>query len=174
MRVMRKMPNWKAPGLANVQGYWLKNLIPLHDKLVVYLQDCLDPGVVPDRLTRERTLLIQNDKVKGNVASNYRPITCSPLLWKLLTVILANEIYDYLEKKMLLPEEQKGCRRKCKRTSDLLFIDKMILREVLMRKKNVAVVWIDYKKLYDMVPYSWIVECLDMVRVSEKNQVFLV
>ena len=25
-----------------------------------------------------------------------------------------DEIYDYLEKKMLLPEEQNGCRRKCK------------------------------------------------------------
>ena len=23
MRVMRKMPNWKAPGLDNDQGYWL-------------------------------------------------------------------------------------------------------------------------------------------------------
>ena len=36
MRVMRKMPNCKAPGPGNVQGYWLKNLNPLHDKLVVY------------------------------------------------------------------------------------------------------------------------------------------
>ena len=45
MRVMRKMPNWKAPGPDNVQGYyWLKNLTPLHDKLVVYLQDCLYSG----------------------------------------------------------------------------------------------------------------------------------
>ena len=32
-----------------------------------------------------------------------------------------------------------------------------------MRKKNLAVAWIDYKKAYDMVPHSWVVECLDMV-----------
>ena len=31
---------------------------------------------------------------------------------KLLTGILADEIYDYLEKKMLLPEEQKGVDEK--------------------------------------------------------------
>ena len=84
-------------------------------------------------------------------------------MWKLLTSILADEIYDYLENKMLLPEEQKGCRRKSKGTDDILFIDKMILREVRMRKKNLAVAWIDYKKAYDMVPHSWVVECLDMV-----------
>ena len=42
MRIMRKMPVWKASGPDNAQGYWLKNFTPLHDKLVVYLQECLD------------------------------------------------------------------------------------------------------------------------------------
>ena len=41
MRVLRKTPNWKGPGPDNLQGYWLKNLTTLHDKLVVYLQECL-------------------------------------------------------------------------------------------------------------------------------------
>ena len=87
--------------------------------------------------------------------------------------VLVDEIYDYLEKKMLLPEEKKGCGRKCKGTGDLLFIDKMILWEVRMRKKNLAVAWIDYKKAYDMVPHSWIVECFGMVGVSEQIQLCL-
>ena len=82
MWVMRKMPHWKAPGSGKVQGYWLKNLTPLHDKLVVYLQDCLDSGVVPDSLTEGRTVLTQKDKAKVNIASNYRPITHLPLVWK--------------------------------------------------------------------------------------------
>ena len=116
---------------------------------------------------------IQKDKAKGNIANNYRSITCLPLLWKLLTGILADEIYDYLEKKMLLPEEQKGCRRKSKGSVDLLSIDKMTLWEVRMRKKNLAVAWIDYKKAYDMVPHSRIVECLGMVGVSEQIKHFL-
>ena len=41
-------------------------------------------GFVPIWLTRGRTSLLQKDKSKGNVASNYRPITCLPLMWKLL------------------------------------------------------------------------------------------
>ena len=28
--------------------------------------------------------------------------------------------------------------------------------------------WIDYKKAYDMVPHSWIIECLDLFGVAEK------
>ena len=57
---------------------------------------------------------------------------------------------------MLLPEEQKGCRRKCKGTGDLFFIDKMILWEVRMRKKNLAVARINYKKAYNMEEEEWI------------------
>ena len=65
MRLMRKMPNWNVPGPDNVQGYWLKNLTPLHDKLVMYLQDCLGSGVIPDWLTKGRTLFIQNVIARG-------------------------------------------------------------------------------------------------------------
>ena len=49
----------------------------------------------------------------------------------------------------------------------------MILPKVRMRKKNLAVAWIDYKKANDMVPHSWIVECLDMLGVSEQIKLFL-
>ena len=56
---------------------------------------------------------------------------------------------------------------------DLLFIDKMILWDVRMRKKSLAVAWIDYRKAYDMAPHTWIVECLGMVGVSEQIKHFL-
>ena len=53
-----------------------------------------------------------------------------------------------------------------------MFIDKIILREVQIRTKDLAVAWIDYKKTYDIVPHSWIVECLGMVGVSEEVKHF--
>lgn len=56
---------------------------------------------------------------------------------------------------MLLPEKQKVCGYNCKGTNDLLFIDKMVPSEVWANNKNLAVVWIDYKKPYDIVPHSW-------------------
>ena len=35
------------------------------------------------------------------------------------------------------------------------------------RKKNLAMAWIDYKKAYDMVPHSWIVECLKLFGIAQ-------
>ena len=72
--------------------------------------DCLDNGQIPTWMTKGRTVLLQKDKAKGNDSSNCRPITCLPLAWKILTGILAEEIYSFFDENMILPEEQKGCR----------------------------------------------------------------
>ena len=169
-----KMANWKSPGPDLVQGFWLKNFISLHERLAEQLDQCLREGVVPDWLTKGRTVLIMKDVTKGNIASNYRPITCLPLVWKLLTGIMTEEMYGFLSDNEVLPEEQKGCRKKSRGSNDLLFIDKMLLKEVKRRKKNLAMAWIDYKKAYDLVPHSWIIECLDMFGIADNIKQLLI
>ena len=118
-------------------------------------------------MTKGRTFLIKKDVTIGSIASNYRPITCLPLMWKILTGVIAEEIYKSLEEREMLPEEQKGCRIGSRGTNDLLYIDKQILREVKTKRKNIAMGWIDYHKAFDMVPHSWILECLRMFKVAE-------
>ena len=39
-----------------------------------------------------------------------------------------------------------------------------------MRKRNLSMAWILYKKAYDMVPHSWIIDCLETVGINEKIQ----
>ena len=157
---LRKVPNWKAPGPDSVQGYWLKNFRSLHERIAQQLQGCVIQKNVPEWMTTGKTALIQKDQEKGNEPSNYRPITCLPVMWKLLTGILSEELYTYLEETNTLPKEQKGCRRQTRGTKDHLLVDKMIMRNCKKRKTNLSMAWIDYKKAFDMVPHSWIIECL--------------
>jgi len=144
----------------------------MHRPLRIYLEQCLEEGT-PDWMTKGKTILIQKDKKQGNAANNYRPITCLPILWKLLTGVIANELYEYLESNSILPEEQKGCRRKTRGTHDLLYIDRMILKEVKQRKKGLAMGWIDYRKAYDMIAHSWILESLEDLGVHKQINEFL-
>ena len=44
------------------------------------------------------------------------------------------------------------------------------MREVKMRKRHLSMVWIGYKKAYDMVPHSCIIDCLETVGINEKTQ----
>ena len=78
-----------------------------------------------------------------------------------------------MENENLLPEVQKGCRRKSRGTKGQLLIDKTILKDYRKRKTNLAVAWIDYRKAYDFVPHSWILECLDMLRIADNLRSFL-
>jgi len=80
----KKIATWKASGPDGVQGYWVKNLKSMHRPLRKQLEQSLEEGT-PGWMPKGRTILIQKDKKQGNAASNYRPITCLPILWKLLT-----------------------------------------------------------------------------------------
>ena len=98
---------------------------------------------LPERMTHGRTVLSQKEPRKGNTADNYRPITCLSLMWKLLTGVIAEEMYNYLECGKILPEEQKGCKRGSRGTKDQLLIDKTILKDCKKRHTNLSMAWID-------------------------------
>ena len=167
------MPNWNSPGPDLVQGFLLKDCSSLYERVRLQLKECLNCEFVPSWLTRGRTSLLQKDKSKGNKASNYRPITSLPLMWKLLTGVIADQIYAHLDQEKLLPEEQKRCRKDSRGTNDLLYIDRAVIKAVKSRNKNLAMAWIDYKKAY-MVPHSWITECLGLFGVAENIKSLLV
>ena len=48
---------------------------------------------------------------------NYLPISCLPSLWKLLTGIISEHLYCFLEEERIIYEEQKGCKRNSRGTS---------------------------------------------------------
>ena len=130
-------------------------------------------GDLPEWMTHGRTVLCQKDPRKDNAGDNYRPITCLPLMWKLLTGVIAEEMYNYLEREKILPEEQKGCRRGSRGTKDQLLIDKTILKDCRERHTNLSMAWIGYRKAYDLVPHSWVNECMEMFGIAENLRTFL-
>ena len=117
--------------------------------------------------TLSTSLIIIWDKTIDAEVSNLRPITCLSLMWKLLTGILSEEMYQHLKQQQLLSKEQKGCKKRSRETKDQLLIDKMIVRNCKRRHNGLAVGWIDYRKAYHMVLHSWIIECLKMFKVAD-------
>ena len=61
-----------------------------------------------------KTLHCVNKIKKGNLVSNFKSITCLPSIWKLLTGILAEELYEHLEKTNLLPWEKMNAEKEAK------------------------------------------------------------
>ena len=59
-----------------------------------------------------------------------------------MTGVIADQIYGHIDQQKLLPEEQKRCRKRSRRTNDLLYIDWGVFREVKSRKKNLTMAWV--------------------------------
>ena len=87
---------------------------------------------------------------------------------KILTAQIMEEIYYSLVYRELFREKQKWCHKDTRRTVDwLLCIDQHIFKKSKAMCKNLAMVWVDSKKTFDMTPQSWIVDCLKMYIISE-------
>ena len=128
---------------------------------------------IPKWMATGKTILCQKDPGKGNVVNNYRPISCLTLMWKLMTRIIVNSVYEYRKMYNLLLVEQKGCRRNSRGTKNQLLIDKMVLNDCKKRHTDLEMTWIDYKKAYNMIPYFWILKSLGLVQVSENIVEFI-
>ena len=124
-----------------------------HQRLTEELNKNMHSLSIPSWLVKSKTVLIQKDPAKGNAVGNYRPIAFLNLLWKLKTSIIADKLYQY-ENENLLLEEQKGCQHASRGTKDQLLIDKDVIRNCKRRKTNLNMVWVDFRKSYDMVLHA--------------------
>ena len=133
----------------------------LHKRTAFQLNKILNGNQqFPDWLTYERTVLCQKDRTKGNAVDNYRPISCLPLMWELLTGIIYEHLHSFLEKEKVLLEEQKSCKSNSRGTKDQVLLDTAVLRECKRRNTNLAIAWIYYRKAYDMIHLVGLVNAL--------------
>ena len=82
-------------------------------------------------------------------------------------------MYNYLEREKILPKQQKGCKRGSRGTKDQLLTDKTALKDCKKRHTNLSMAWIYYRKAYDLVPHSWVNECMEMFGIAENSRTFL-
>lgn len=56
-------------------------------------------------------------------------------------------------------------RKDTGRCKEQLVINTMIIKEVKLRTSQLFTVYIDYQKILDIVPHSWLVEVLGLYRI---------
>ena len=64
--------------------------------------------------------------------------------------------------------EQAGGKKHSWGCADQLLINKMVLDQVKQQRKNLFMMWFDYRKAFDSVPHSWIIKALHLAKVPEK------
>ena len=111
----------------------------------------------------DTTLLPKSEKTTD--ASQYRPITCLTTIWKCLTGMIGEKIAQFLNDNNMLAVEQQGGIKESYGTKTQLLINRNILNDAARNKKNLHMLYVDYKKAYDSVPHAWIREALTVYKI---------
>ena len=109
--MLQNLPHWNDLGKAVLQRHWIKALKSLYGQFLNFLTLCLRLGQILDCMVWTKTVLIQKDLSKSTIPINHRFITCLPNIWETLIGIISDKIYESLEERGVLTEEQKGCKK---------------------------------------------------------------
>ena len=80
----------------------------------------------------------------------------------MFTGIIADEMYTHLMSNNLISNQQSGCKRECYGVKDQLLHNKTVTENARRNGKNLFMAWIDYKKAFDSVPHSWLIETMEI------------
>ncbi|XP_045474936.1 uncharacterized protein LOC123680863 [Harmonia axyridis] len=122
------------------------------------------PELVPGFMTAGLTYMLTKG-AESKDPKNYRPVTCLPTIYKLLTGVLTRHINNHVRSHNILATEQNGCKSKAMGAKELLITDVIITKHARKKLRNISVAWVDYKKAFDSVPHTWLLKVLSMYGV---------
>jgi len=103
----RTMLNWKAPGRDQIANFWLKQLTATHKHMAALFNKLIEDDQIPEWLTAGVAFLIPKKENTEN-SKNYRPVTCLPTIYKLMTSITSRRLQKYMDDENLMPKSRKG------------------------------------------------------------------
>lgn len=163
---MTRQSNWKAAGVDGVQAYWWKQFHSAHEILSKKIEEIIkDPSKMPSFLTEGITYMLPKNKNTDN-PKNFRPITCLPVIYKIITSIIEGKISEHVVNNSILASEQNGCKKGSKGSNECLIIDMILTKQATKNKRNISIAWVDYQKAFDSVPHTWIERILRLYKVD--------
>ena len=150
---LNKLVSNKSPGVHNlVPKVLIETAMDISKSLSMIFRKSLEDGVVPDDWKRANVAAIYKTGSK-NSASNYRPISLTCQVCKVLESIIRDKMLDHLNKFKIIKESQHGFvkNRSCL-TNLLEFL--AFVSENVDQGSPVDVIYLDFQKAFDKVPHK--------------------
>lgn len=165
LKKLNKLNSQKAPGPDKIQSYFLKSTASsIAAPLTIIFNKSLTEGELP---TDWKFALISALHKKGDRKdpNNYRPVSLTPIVCKILESIVKEEIENHLTAHNILSDQQFGFRpgRSC--NSQLLSaLD--IWTNAINNGSDLDIILLDFSKAFDSVPHSRLLSKLANIGIS--------
>jgi hypothetical protein len=149
----------KAPGLDGFSSTLIKNLKEVLIKpLKIIFKDSLQKGEVPSQWKVAKVIPIFKKGSKGDPA-NYRPVSLTCIICKLLERIVRKKITEHLVEQKLLKDSQHGFMdNRSTQTNLIEFLDKVL--EYEDNGEAIDLVYLDFSKAFDKLSHEKLIKKL--------------
>ena len=164
--VIQSTPSWKAPGRDRIPIFWWKRLsvasMQMREICILVLQGHLD---LPQWLVEGVTVLLPKKKGGCLKPSDYRPIACLNVQYKMFTSAVSRQLYGYLEEHRLLPWAQRAIHKGRDGCLDALMTDRMVIEDSRMYNGDLCMCWVDFRKGFDSISHQWLLSVMRHMHV---------
>ena len=158
----------KSCGLDNVSPKFIKSQPHLFAvPLTIILNESIRTGIVPNDWKRALVTPIHK-KGNKNAVSNYRPISLTSIICKMLESFIRDRVIDHMKKNNLIESSQHGflTGRSCE-LNLLTYLNEV--HKELDKGRQVEVVFMDLSKAFDTIPHKRLINKLK--NISLPNQI---
>ncbi len=134
-----------------------KNNLVDTNKIKNYISDIFCTGILPDWLNISRTIPIYKNKGKKNDVINYRPISVSNNLCKLIEKIMFSYLDFYITKNQFISKSQYAFQKNISTNDALLKLNYLIIKAKEDKLINI-ILFLDLKMAFDTVNHVIMIE----------------
>ena len=157
----------KSPGIDSIHPLILKECYEeLSDILSKLFNHSLQCESLPAmwRKTQVTPLFKKGNKQS---CSNYRPVSLTVILCKILETFIRNAIMKHMEENKMFTDHQHGFRTKHSCVTQILEVVEH-WSEILEQGGNLDCIYLDFAKAFDTVPYQRLLQKLHAYGISGK------
>jgi hypothetical protein len=166
------LKNKKSMGLDNLSSSLLKLSLPYLVESITFIYNlCISSGVFPDAWKTAKVVPLPKTSDTTDV-NNFRPISILSILSKPLEKHVHKHMAAYLEDRRLFFEFQSGFRKNHSCNTALTRMCDTWL-SAINRSEITGVVFLDFKKAFDLVDHSILLDKLKLYTKSEATVLFL-
>ena len=152
-KILQELKQNKSPGPDGIHN---RVLYEIRDEIAQPLTDLfrcsLDTGELPSEWKIANITPIYKKGRKAD-PNNYRPVSLTSAVCKMMGRLVRDELENHLEKQGLLSPSQHGFRKGRSCCTQLLEVIHD-WADILEESKPIDVIYLDYRKAFDSVPYE--------------------
>lgn len=167
LKLLLNLKPEKSPGLDNLHPRYLKNIASsIVEPLTEIFNQTLSTGIIPEDWKKARVSAIfkKGDK---SMAGNYRPVSLTSILCKVLETIVREHIIKFMRANNYFSSKQYGFisgRSTCLQLIEVM--DKWT--EALENGQMIDCIYMDYQKAFDTVPHKRLINKLKAYNFTEQ------